>query len=131
MANGQKDSVVDLKYGKSAQLLLGSAKSITVPMLGYNGLQLNCDYTFGASTALVFTFTVNEPDDGNDYQVKKVDISAGTIATFSLTYTIAASQKFSFTVPITGNNVKVTVTGTGAPTNADILVIYPHALILS
>lgn len=130
MASGFKDYVFEKQAPSTASLLLGSAKSFTVDCSGMNGLQLNCDYTRSAGTALAFTFTVQEPNDNGNYAVKKVDISAGTVSTFTLTYTTSVTEKFSFSVPITGKNIIVTVTGT-ATTNSDILVVYPHPLILS
>lgn len=130
MANGQKDLVCEVRLPATTSLLLATAKSFTVPLLGFNALQLNCDYTRSAGTALTFTFTVQDPDDSANYSVKKVDISAGTITAFSLVYTTSVTEKFDFVVPISGNNVIVTVTGT-ATTNSDILIIRPHALVLS
>lgn len=125
-----KDYVADFEKPKSVPLLLGAAKTFQVDCSGANALTLYCDYTRSAGTALAFTFTAQEADDSNaNYSVKKVDVAAGTISTFTLTYTTSVTEKFQFTVPITGKNVIVTVTGT-ATTNSDILTIYPHPLIL-
>lgn len=130
MASGQKDEVWDLPLQPTAVLLLGAAKTFSTPMEGRNALQLNCNYTRSAGTALSFAFTVQEPNDpGQNYSLKKTDVAAGTVASASFTYTTAVTERFAFVVPLTGANMQCTVTGT-ATTNSDTMVVYPHALVV-
>lgn len=131
MSSGTKDFVRTAPIAPSGVLQLGSDQTFLIGNHEMNAVALYCNYTYAAGTALTFTFTAQVADDGDaDYAAVKCDVGSGVISPASFTYTLSHSSKFFFTIPITGKNIKVTVSGTGT-TNSDTIVLYPRTLVVA
>lgn len=113
----------------------GGAKTFTVNMSEHDSLILNLNYTFGAGTAIVFTFHGPDINDiTGAYGLDSVNYSTGAItaASFSrATGGASLKRRIAFSIPALNElkdklgNITVTVAVTGA-NGSDAVTITPY-----
>lgn len=111
--------------------VLSTPKTFDFCVQGYSSFILQLNYTYGAATGLTFSFT--EYDQGGagttpfstppGAVVTKTNISTGTIAADSRTYTYPALANGSVRIPfsISGDMLRMTITAVGSPTASDTI----------